>query len=242
MKKLFLLPLFLVTILSCDKIEDFGITPSEITYLPKIELVGPTLVNINCGDEAYDPANYSASASEGGSEIELNEVISGTFFGGSTVSGPDHYTVNYSAVNKDGIPGSAFRNIYINPCQGDVSAGDISGTYTSSIVRNGTTSPQYQNVGPIYIVKDGDKFKVSEATGGWYTYGRALGGAYSALGLEVTSTDGINFTSDQTLTVNTFGGDLTLTSMKVDPATGIITLKSYWSFDYEFVATLVPAN
>ncbi|KPM48783.1 BT_2262 family domain-containing protein [Jiulongibacter sediminis] len=240
MKKISLLSIFgLFLFASCE--QDFGITESEITYLPLIELKGPAVVEINCGD-SYSADAYSATAFEGGSEIQLNETITGAYFGASTVSGPDYYEIAYSAVNKDGIPGSSFRQIYWKPCPGDLSAGDISGAYTSTVVRNGSSSPQYTDMGPVYIVKDGDSYKISDAIGGYYDFGRGYGWHYAGTGMMVTDNGNGTYSSGQTIGVGDFGGELVLDSFSVDPATGVIKFSTSWSFGYVFDVTLTPNN
>lgn len=214
--------------------QEFDITPSEVTYLPFIELQGDATVNLGCGD-TYNPADYSAKAYEGGEEITLNEVVEGSYYGASSVDGPDIYTVSYSALNKDNIPGSAFRTINYLPCSGDMASGDISGVYKSTIVRNGVSSPTVESV----IIKQSDdgKFLLSDAIGGWYDFHYGYGWHYAATGLVLTPTDG-GFSSDQVIGVGDFGGELTLDSFNVDPATGTIVFTTTWSFGYEFVVTL----
>lgn len=240
MKKLSLISIFgLFFVASCT--QDFGITPSEITYLPLIELKGPNVVEINCGD-GYNPSDYSATAYEGGTEIELNTSITGAYFGSSTVSGPDYYEIAYSAINKDGIPGSAFRQIYWKPCPGDVASGDISGAYTADVARNGSITAQYQGMGPIYIVKDGDSYKISDAIGGYYDFGRGYGYHYASVGLVVNDNGDGTYSSGQTIGVGDFGGELVLDSFSVNPATGVIKFSTSWSFGYVFDVTLTPAN
>jgi hypothetical protein len=240
MKKLSLLSIFgLFLFASCE--QDFGITPSEVTYLPLIELKGDEVVTIPCG-ESYSDAAYGATAYEGGAEITLNTEVTGAYFGSSSVSGPDYYEIAYSAINKDGIPGSAFRQIYWKPCPGDLAAGDISGTYTSTVVRNGSTSPQYTDMGPVYILKDGDSYKISDAIGGYYDFGRGYGYHYAGTGLMVTDNGDNTYSSGQTIGVGDFGGELVLDNFSVDPATGVIKFATSWSYGYVFEVTLTPNN
>src|SRR5665811_1309247 len=118
---------------------------SEVTYLPLITLEGGD-VELDCDATSYtDPG---AVASAAGNEIELTTKVSGTYYGSSTVDGPDIYSVSYSAFNSDSIPATGFRSVYWPPCQGDLVT-SIAGVYTCSMTR--TPGYSTSGIGPILI-------------------------------------------------------------------------------------------
>ncbi len=245
MKKIIVSLLTAVVAFSCT--QDFSnITPSGITYLPLIRLTGDTYVQLNC-DEAFTADKYGAKAFEGGTEITLNEVIVGQYFGSNKVEGPDDYAINYSAVNKDGIPGVASRRVLKTPCTGNM-VDDISGVYRTSLrrtfVADGSVlaTPQYQNQEFVYIRKVGDKFQISDAIFGWYDLGRDLGTDFIAPGVELELTAPNTYTSAQVVEQGYFGGNVSNVKLVVDPATKTIKASSDWDFGYKFDATLVQVE
>lgn len=218
-------------LVSCT--QTFDITPSDTTFLPDIQLEGDNFLDLSCTQSF---GSFGAKAFEGGSEIELKIETVGNYFGGTKVEGPDYYTIAYSALNKDGIPGSAFREVVKRPCTGDL-VSDISGLYSSTVLRNGSTGPAYTDMKNIYIRKVGDTYELSDAIGGYYDFGRGYGTHYASTGLVLTGS-GTTYTSAQTIGVGDFGGELTLKSFKVDPATKTIKFSTVWSFGYTFDVTL----
>lgn len=206
---------------------------SEITYLPLITLEGEDVV-LDCDATSYsDPG---AVASVAGSEIELNTAVSGKYFGGTSVDGPDSYSVAYSAFNEDGIPATDFRSVLWPECNGDLVT-SIAGMYTGTVARNGSTPDGYSDNGP-FIIKDlgDDRYAISDAHGGWYEYGRAIGVAYATPGLVLKANNiaANDFTSEGPVTTNTFGGTNTFTSLTVDPVAKTLTLTVEWSFGFTF--------
>lgn len=241
MKKLklliYIIPIFGLVLTSCDpSVEAPGFDyESEVTYLPLITLEGGDVV-LDCDATSYtDPG---AVASAGGNEIELITKVSGTYYGGNTVDGPDIYSVSYIAYNSDSIPATAFREVYWPPCNGDFVT-SIAGEYTSSLTR----TPGYSttDLGPILIRDMGDGvFAISDAIGGWYEHEYGYGPDYAATGMTVTANDiaANDFTYDDVIGVGAFGGALEMTSFSVDPATKTISFTTVWSFGYEFKITL----
>lgn len=224
---------------SCDpSVEALGFDDmSEVTYLPLITLEGGD-VDLACDATSYtDPG---AVASAGGNEIELITNVSGTYYGSSTVDGPDIYSVSYSAFNDDDIPATAFRSVFWPPCNGDFVT-SIAGVYTCSMTR----TPGYatSDIGPILIRDMGDGvFGISDAIGGWYEHEYGYGPAYAATGMTVTANDiaANDFTHNDVIGVGAFGGSLGMTSFSVDPATKTISYTVEWSFGYVWEITLTP--
>ena len=132
-------------------------------------------------------------------------------------------------------------------CTGDLTT-SIEGLYTSNVVRTfpGTTG-SYTGLTYILIRKkpgSTNVYQVSDAIGGWYSLGRALGDAYLAPGLEITANNipANDFTLGGTPQVLTFGGPIVPKSLTVDAATKTLVLETSWDNGagtvYEFTATL----
>ncbi|MCF8237364.1 MAG: DUF5012 domain-containing protein [Saprospiraceae bacterium] len=224
---------------ACTKTD---IVDSEVTYLPKIDVVGGSSIQLACDATSFtDPG---ASATEGGVDVALTTSIHGNYFGSSAVDGPDEYVVNYSAVNKDGIPGAAMRTILWPECNGDLVT-SIAGMYSMTVERNGNMDPQYKN-NKYFFMKDlgGGQYQLSDAIGGYYDKGRGYGPDYAATGFVVTANDIPNndFTHDGTIGVGAFGGNLIMTAFSVNPATRTINFTTDWDFGYVFVVTLTQID
>ncbi len=224
---------------ACTKTD---VDESVITYLPKIDVTGASSLQLACDVSSFtDPG---ASATEGGAAVTLTTTIAGSYFGSAAVDGPDDYIINYSAINKDGIPGAAMRTVRWPACNGDLVT-SIAGMYTATCVRNGSTSAPYQNMKYIFI-KDlgGNVYQLSDAIGGYYDKGRGYGPDYAATGFKVTANDipGNSFTHDQTVDVGAFGGDLTMSAFAVDASTRTITFTTDWTAGYKFELTLTQVD
>ena len=225
--------------LSCegDKVTE-GI--SQITFFPDFDYKGETTVFSKCGAAFTDPG---VTASEQGQSIPVTTNVSALIGGGSLTSVPgtaDRYTITYAAVNKDGFDASATRTVW-QVCTGDLKT-SIEGLYTSTVFRNGTSGPQYTDMQYVMIRKKPgteNTYQVSDAIGGWYQLGRALGDTYLAPGLEITVNsipkNDIKFGGSPV--VLTFGGPVTPKSLTVNPATKTLVLTTDWNV-YNFVATL----
>ena len=240
---IYIIPIFGLVMTSCDpSVEAPGSDDSsEVTYLPLITLTGGD-VELDCDATSYtDPG---AVASAGGNEIELITKISGSYFGSSSVDGPDLYTIAYSAYNADGIPATGFREVYWPPCNGDLVT-SIAGVYTANIVRNGSTGAQYQGVGPIFIKDLGDGvYQISDAIGGYYDFGRGYGPGYAATGMTITANDipSNDFTHDDVVGVGAFGGNAEMTAFSVNAATHTIKFTTDWDAGYVFEVTLTQVQ
>uniref|UniRef100_UPI0032179E9E BT_2262 family domain-containing protein n=1 Tax=uncultured Draconibacterium sp. TaxID=1573823 RepID=UPI0032179E9E len=222
---------------SCDpSVEAPGFDgTSEVTFLPLITLEGGDVM-LDCGATSYtDPG---AVASAGGNEIELITNVSGAYYGGSSVDGPDIYSVSYSAYNDDGIPATAFRTVEWPPCNGDFVT-SIAGVYTCSMTR----TPGYSttDIGPIFIKDLGDGvYGISDAIGGWYEHEYGYGPDYAATGMTITANNIAtnDFTYDDVIGVGAFGGALSMTVFSVDPATKTISFTVDWDAGYVWKITL----
>ena len=209
---------------------------SQITFLPLITLEGGDVV-LDCDASSY--ADPGAVAEAGGAQIDLLTEVRGKYFGGTSVDGPDSYSVIYSAFNADDIPAAAFRSVLWPECNGDLVT-SIAGVYVGDVARNGSSPDAYKNNGP-FIIKDlgDDRYAISDAQGGWYEYGRAIGVAYATPGLILKANNiaANDFESEGDVSTGTFGGTNTFTSLTVDPVTKTLVLTVNWSFGFEFVST-----
>ncbi len=245
--KIFNLIIILGTLFLASCENDPGIEASKETFLPKIELIGSAKVNLPCGSTSY--ADPGVEASENGVKVTPVVTVTSRYFGSSSINGADIYDISYVATNKDNIPGSTVRTVSIPPCNGDLVT-NIEGVYSSTVVRTSAaganlTGPQYTNMKSVLIKKIGDDtYQISDAIGGWYELGRALGVAYAAPGatLKANNIAANDFTFLTPATVGGFGGTATLTGFTVDPATKQIVMTSSWTNGFTFVATMTQVN
>lgn len=237
MKRYLIMILVILTFTQCEEFTNSA-EKSKVTYLPKIEMIGPSSEQLECDATGWtDPG---VDASEGGEPIEVETVTHGSYYGSSTVNGPDVYDISYSAVNVDGIPGSAFRSVFWPECNGNLTT-SIAGMYKANVVRNGVVSAQYQGLGPIFIVDlGGGQYQLSDAIGGYYDFGRGYGYHYAALGMVVTANNipGNDFTYGDPVPVGDFGGELEMTAFSVNAANKTIQFTTDWDAGFTFVVTL----
>lgn len=212
---------------------------SRITYFPMFEYEGGNLALIPCMSDFEIPP---VTATESGTEIPTTVEVTG-------LSGPvpavdinkaDFYTETTSAINQDGYPGSVVRQFWV-ACTGDLVT-SIEGLYTSTVARNGP-NPTYFDLKYILIRKvegTDNQYEISNADGGWYQFGRALGVPYSSPGHIVIANDipSNDFSFGPAVPVNTFGGLIQIDGMTVDPATKTIVFTSTWDMGFTFTATL----
>lgn len=225
---------------------------SDITYLPKIDVEGESEINLSCNPSGgfEDPG---AVATEGGTEIPLKTTLSGVYFEGTTLNGPDLYSITYSAYNVDSIPGVASRSIYWPACNGDFVT-SISGMYQASVYRTrpvaGGTAVDYSDseFGPFWVLDlGGGEFAISDAIGSFYEHGYGYGPAYAATGMKVTASDpgalpASTWTPSGIIGVGAFGGELELTNFKINATAKTISWSSLWSFDYKFDVVLTQVD
>ncbi len=228
----------LLTVSSCNNEPEVS-NISRITYFPTFAYEGGNLALIPCSSDFQIPP---ITATESGEVLTVTTSVVG-------LSGPvpavditkaDMYTETSSAVNQDGFAGEVVRQFWV-ACTGDL-VNSIEGLYTSTVARNSPT-PRYFDMKYILIRKvegTSDQYEISNADGGWYQFGRALGPAYSSPGAIVTAIDipSNSFSFGPPVGVRTFGGLIELTSMTVDAATKTIVFTSSWDAGFTFTATL----
>lgn len=227
----------LFTFSSCDD-EPSQSNISRVTYFPDFEYEGGDLHFVECGSSFNVP---EIKATENGVELPVSTSVTGVFSGAKTfdINVADKYEITSSATNADGFDGVVTRTVWV-VCNGDLTT-SIEGLYSSSVARNGTITPQYENMKYILIRKVGDnKYELSDAIGGYYAIGRQYGNAYNASGMTVTVNNlpANDFTFGAPVGVGAFGGSLSMVTMTVNPETRQIYFESDWSEGFYFAVTL----
>ena len=225
------LSLFLTQSCSVDSTSDV----SSVTNFAVITLGGPSEFLLHEGDPYVEPG---ATATENGNNVEVTTQSVGLFTGGSLdVDTPDIYSLSYSAINSDGFASAAARTVIVAGL-GDLVT-DLSGLYTSTIVRNGVSGAQYTDIHYILIWKkaNGD-FQFSDGIGGYYMFGRGYGLNYAAQGATVTVNGENDFTFGPTFGVGAFGGNADMTEMTTDSVAKTIDFTTEWDAGYTFVVHL----
>ncbi len=235
MKKLILFG-FVALSLSFFGCEDFEntATPSAVTYLPKIDMNGNRYIELPCGTTSFDDPGVIAT--EEGLEINVDTKLTSAYFGGASIASPDMYTISYSATNVDGIPGSAFRTVIVNPCPTNL-AENLEGKYVAKIIRDTGEEREGQYV---FIVRQSsNSYILSDGVGGFYDFGRGYGTDYASKGATITVNDiGAN---DYTITDAQFpvwGNMVSITDFTVDPATETISYTGTGDWGSQFFITL----
>jgi len=239
LKPFTLIALLIIGLVGC---KDDTESISRVTNYPNFEFTGSGLIIHQLGDPFSDPG---VTATEAGSDIPVTVSEAGVYMFGSglDVNVADLYQFSYSATNKDGFAGSVSRDVYVVN-NGDL-VSSIEGIYTSTIVRNGVVSAQYEDLAYIIIWKNTDgTYEFSDGIGGYYDYGRGYGNAYIAPGLVVTANDiATNDFTFEDFSVRSFGGVCTVTGMTVDAGSMTINLVTNWDAGpYDFDVTLTQVQ
>jgi hypothetical protein len=219
---------------------------SKITFFPIITVSGANPYFVPQGTAYVDPG---AVAKAGTVVIPHTTAGAGKYRGANTIdtSKADEYSVTYSAKNSDGFVGSGSRKVVVYKNGNLVNS--IEGLYTCTISRNGVTpSAAYRNIKYIYIWKNTNgTYEISDAFGGWYEYGRALGLGYITPKGTIEAVDIATNTflfPGNPLTNTGFGGTAKITGLTVDAATKTLVLTCTWVAPtaYTFIATLTQVQ
>ena len=207
---------------SCDKkTEDI----STITYFVNIELNGDALVFHEKGTPWVDPG---FSATEGDDDVTANVVVTTP-----SMNELGYYEITYSATNSDGYAGHVTRNVVVY--DGNLSTTDISGEYTSDVVRN--SSESYAG-NPVVISKtpvDG-VYEISDWIGGFYNIGRGYGAGYAFHGYFQMKSD-TEF--DIISSTNPWNAPLdSVENMVYNPTDNTITYTAKWLGKYNYDISL----
>lgn len=130
----------------CNKKDNFNypegtVAGSRITNFPVLTVKGAQYIPVAMGSTFTDPG---VTATEGGNVIPV--TTSGTV----NSSSPGVYTLNYSAVNKDGFPSTATRTVVVYSTAADAVANDFSGNYART--SNGVVSTWTKIAPGVYTV------------------------------------------------------------------------------------------
>lgn len=136
----------LAGIAGCNKEDDFNypkdtVGNSRITYFPILTVKGEAYVPVAMGSTFTDPG---VTATEAGAPITV--TTSGTV----NTSVPGVYTLNYSAVNKDGFPSTGSRTVVVYSTDATATANDFSGNYARNT--NGSISTWTKIAPGVYTV------------------------------------------------------------------------------------------
>lgn len=209
---------------------------SKVTYFPVITQNSPDqeVIFVEEGTAFTDPG---AVATVDDVEVPMETTYEGWFRGNSftgtlDTNVSDIYTVEYSAVNEDGFTGVSTRQVIVAET-GDLVT-SISGLYRSSVARNGSITPQYEDMEYVLIWQNADgTFEISDAFGGYYDIGRVYGLTYITPGAVIEANDipSNDFTLPTGLSNISFGGSADITSMTVDPDAKTIDFVCVWEAD-----------
>lgn len=224
-----------LVMMSCQKKKDSE-DISRVTNYPTFVVKGEDPIFVEKGTPYNEPG---VIATENGKEIDVTTSVVGHYRGGKTldVNVPDYYTITYSATNKDGFEGSVTRDVYVAET-GDL-VNSIAGLYTSTVVRNGSSGAAYTNMKYILIWDEGNNvYGISDGIGGYYDIGRGYGYNYAAPTTVTANDISANDFSYTTYPVKTFGGTVTMSGMKADPANNTLSFTAAWDAGYTFEVTL----
>jgi hypothetical protein len=226
MKKLLILTFAAAIGWGCNNdLESEGL--SRTTYFPEFRLEGEDFYLIDEGEPFAEPG---ITVLEQGSQIAYTSTYTGRYTGysGTTIgTEPDQYVLTYSAKNRDGFLASTSRTIVA------VNTGDlvtsIEGAYISDPVRINGVSYE-PSIVLIWEVAP-NVYEISCSVGGFYADGRGDGDQSLAKGGTIKvnnlATNDFTFTTGH---VDSFGSDIGITSMTVDPATKTITFVANGNF------------
>jgi hypothetical protein len=241
MKKinLLIIGLAFLGLTACEK--ETTANKSRVTNYPLIDVSGPGTVFVPEGGSFTDPG---VTATENGAEIPVVTEAMGVYRGGATLdlTKADLYEVTYRATNADGFDGTAGRTVWVYKT-GDLIT-SMEGLYTCTVVRNGSTGPQYTDMEYVLIWKNTDgTYEMSCGIGAYYEHGRGYGPGYRSSGAKITATSiPGNVYSITDFSNDGFGGDCTMTDLVVDPVTKTISYTTEWSFGYTFKAVLTQVE
>lgn len=245
MKKI-IITLFITSLFftACTTVDTANV--SKVTFFPIFTILGPNPYFVALGTPYTDPG---AIAKAGETVVPSTSTAKGKYRKTPTLdtSKSDEYSVVYSATNSDGFVGTGSRKVIVWK-NGDL-VNSIEGLYTCTISRNGITpNANYRNIKYLYIWKNADgSYEISDACGGWYEYGRALGVGYITPGGKILAVNipTNSFTFPGSLTNAGFGGVAKITDLTVNAATKTVVLTSSWLVSgtaYTFIATMTQVQ
>jgi hypothetical protein len=237
MKNVFKLGIFALVLAtgltSCDNEDPIG---SKTTFYPLIDVIGDDLLFAPQDEPFTDPG---ATATIDDAEVPVTTTYVGryqgeTYTGNLDTSVPDLYTANYTAINSDGFPGTASRQVFVGKT-GDL-VNSIEGLYRSTVFRNGAQgapASAYTDIEYIIIWQNEDgSYQISDSFGGWYLFARAIADSETP-GARIIANDisTNSFTFPGTQSNTYFGGSAKITGLTVNAADRSLDLVTVWQAD-----------
>ncbi|MDR2385871.1 MAG: DUF5012 domain-containing protein [Tannerella sp.] len=162
--------------------DSYGI--SKITFLPELNLVDEGKIYVVEKSVTFVEPGYAAFA--GTDDITDAVTVKGTV----DVNTAGMYLLEYIAVNPEGFSTTKTRNVFVADLNNPF-AGDLSGAYTSSIVRVAGSASSSRGPYTVYLDKLAEGlYHVEDFLGGWYWVGSAYGTAYAYDGIILVHSDG----------------------------------------------------
>lgn len=145
-KKILLIFLIIGILFSCNKKDNFNypegtVGISKITYFPVLTKEGTDYMVIAVGGTYTEPG---VTAKEGSADLTV--TTSGTV----DTNTPGIYTLNYSAVNKDGFSASERRTVVVYSTDATAAANDLSGNYVRT--SNGVSAIWTKLAPGVYLI------------------------------------------------------------------------------------------
>lgn len=220
MKKFLMYITVAASLVACNNdLETEGV--SRTTYFPEFVMEGSDFIIV---DDAAAYSEPGIEVLEQGSPIDFTTTYTGRYSGysGTTIgTDDDEYTVTYAAVNRDGFAAAATRTVVVTGT-GDFET-SIEGLYSAETVR--ISGEAYdENIFVMVTEVSPGVFAVTDALGGFYSDGRALGDDYLVLGLEIAVND--LATNDFTYTSDVERADgiaMEVSELSIDPETRTIS-------------------
>jgi len=222
---------------ACDNAPETA-NVSRVTNYPNFTVHGDEVIYVLKGQTYVDPG---VTVTENGIEIPYEVSISGDYRGGDSIDTNivDVYHVSYSAVNQDGFSGSASRTVIVYE-NSDLTT-SIAGLYKSTVVRNGASLAQYQNMEYILVWSNTDgTYSMSDGIGGYYAIGRGYGVGYAAGPVTITANDIAtnNYAPIPSFGVGDFGGNAVMDGLTADPGANTLSFTTVWDSGFTFVVTM----
>lgn len=221
-----LIALLTISLWGCEKEYD---SVTRVTYFPDIAINGQTVV-FSAQNATY--TDQGAKSTENGKEIQT-KVVSNV---NSAAVGS--YSVVYSAVNVDGFSATAQRKVIVFDTK--TSTGDISGTYSGDVMRNGTRGYKGNPIILTKVAGTNGIYEISDWIGGFYDVGThyQYGPDYRFVGyIQITSENKVVLLDMS----NPWGDPFSSVVGTYDPATQKISYSAKW-LTYTFVVDLTKTN
>ncbi len=170
---------------ACNNDEDkdsYGI--SKVTSLPKLTLTNEGEITVIGKGSSFVEPGYTALA--GTVDITNAVLVKGSV--NTSVAGM--YTIEYVAVNPEGFTTTKMRNVFVADLT-DPLTEDISGEYTSNVIR--TTATASAKRGPYTLNLEKlvtGLYYVDDFLGGWYWIGSNYGTSYAYDGIILVKSSG----------------------------------------------------